>query len=205
MSVPAAFLRVPPLTPEGWAKRPLDERILAGTVSFVLARLEENLVAEPDSAAERMASVLAYQVRTVAKRLELVLGQFHSVGELVHEWIELSDIARMWADHPDYEEDFGRTPWEFPGLTPTHAVLTLRRGGCSCPDAMSHFHRAEILPLEALDRAPWSVLRLSKRLHPTGRYRRLRTGELAEHYEVLRAGTAARTVPTLPGALADVV
>lgn len=95
------------------ATEPFSVQLIDTTEMFVLARLAPHASTEPSTDTERMASHLTHGVRLHAMHARL---NARAVG--LHEawlsWRHLADLARMFSDHPDYREDFGRTIWEFP-------------------------------------------------------------------------------------------
>ncbi|MGW2425231.1 hypothetical protein ACWC0C_39335 [Streptomyces sp. NPDC001709] len=174
------------------AKEPFSIQLIDATEGFVLARLAPHATTEPSTDTERMASHLTHGVRLHAMHARL---NARAVG--LHEawlsWRHLADLARMFSDHPDYREDFGRTIWEFPHPIAARVQIRLACGHRHVPRPAG----ARIsLTRAALDGEPFSRLRASGRLRTTGDFTEHGAGTYTEHWYLLAVCSACvRTAP----------
>ena len=186
MSVKAAGIRIP--DPADLADRPFDLHLVDATLAFVQARLSPHLVDEPSTDSERMASVLADQARLTALhiRVESMVGGLGAV-ELI--WRRLAQIARMWADHPDYQTDFGRTTYEFPKPVPSQVRVkaTGDWDGVATGKPLD-----SLISLDDLDRSEWKKLRTQRRLHPSDHYLPMPDGGVAQVWHLISPQKASR-------------
>ncbi|MET9427905.1 MULTISPECIES: hypothetical protein [unclassified Streptomyces] len=188
MGVSSAGYRLP--EPGNFAAEPFSSRLVEDALRFVRARLAIHLTEAPTSDVERMASVLAYQAGLAAEHTRLNLRAV-GLGEAEMTWRTLAGIARMWSDHPDYREDFGRMIAEFPVPAATHARIRVQLGECDCEEEISR-HRDALVPLAEWDLPRWKALREQDRLYATSLYEQLPQGEVAQVWHLISARRARR-------------
>ncbi|MDQ1013144.1 hypothetical protein QFZ82_007629 [Streptomyces sp. V4I23] len=109
-------------------------------------------------------------------------------------WRTLADIARMWADHPDYRQDFGRMYAEFPAPATTHALIRLQPGECDCEEEIAQ-HRNVLVSLAEWDLPHWQLLVEQRRLIASSLYEPLPDGGFAQVWYLISARRARRRRP----------
>lgn len=191
MSVAPASGRVPQTG--DFAASVFSSDLVDAALQFILARLASHLTAAPTTDVERMASVLAFQADRAARHTRSTMKAV-GLGEAELYWRAVADIARMWADHPDYREDFGRIIAEFPTPLATHARVRVKLGECDCEEEITR-HRDVLVPFTDWDLVSWKTLRDQQRLIASNLYEPLPNGELAQVWYLISARRARRRRP----------
>ncbi|MFD5426355.1 hypothetical protein [Streptomyces sp. NPDC127084] len=191
MSVDRAGTRVPEAG--NFAAQPFSNQLIDDALQFVRARLARHLTESPTTDEERMASVLAHQADIAAEQTRINLRAV-GLAEAETSWRTLAGIARMWADHDDYQQDFGRMYAEFPAPLATHALVRARPGECDCEEDVA-LHRNVLVPLTEWDLPRWRLLRDERRLVPSTLYEPLRDAGSAQVWYLISARRARRRRP----------
>lgn len=188
MSVAPAGVRVP--EPGDFSDGPFSAELVDAAVEFIRERLAPHLTEAPTTDLERMASVLAFQADRAAMHTRGAMKAV-GLGEAWLSWRTIAEMARMWSDHPAYQDDFGRTIPEFPTPAATHARVRVNLGECDCEDEIA-IHRDTLVSVEDWDLPRWKTLREQGRLIASSLYQPLPHGDLAQVWYLISARRARR-------------